>query len=82
MEHIVLARYPQIDYVLVKRTSEKAYQPYVAAWCYNEERKSWGQGHYFCTEEDAREYIQYKYEERFGERLGKQTMEIDEREVA
>lgn len=51
------------NYILVKRG--KGYQPFVAAW--NPElvdgKLTWGQGHYFDNEEDAREYFNNKLNE-------------------
>ena len=36
------------------------FQPWVVAWCYNEEGDYWGQGHYFSEFEEAVEwYEQY-----------------------
>lgn len=51
---IIVAKFPEINYVLVYRKSR--YQPWVAAWAYNG-INSWGQGHYFEKLEDAMEYI-------------------------
>ena len=48
------------DYILIKRNSD--YQPFVAAWApefYNG-KLTWGQGHYFDTEDSAREYFNQK----------------------
>lgn len=48
------------DYILIKRASD--YQPFVAAWApefYNG-KLTWGQGHYFDKEEDARTYFNQK----------------------
>ena len=51
------------NYILVKRGND--YQPFVAAW--NPElvdgKLTWGQGHYFDNEEDAREYFNNKLNE-------------------
>ena len=51
------------NYILVKRGND--YQPFVAAW--NPElvdgKLTWGQGHYFDTEEEAREYFNNKLNE-------------------
>lgn len=55
---IIIAEYPDIDYVLAYRGG--TCQPWVAAWAYNKERNSWGQGHYFNTIENAIEYIRMK----------------------
>lgn len=49
------------DYILLKRNT--GYQPFVAAWApqLNDEGKLfWGQGHYFTTEEEARNYFNSK----------------------
>jgi hypothetical protein len=48
------------DYILIKRNSD--YQPFVAAWApefYNG-KLTWGQGHYFDKEDDARAYFNQK----------------------
>lgn len=51
------------NYILVKRGA--GYQPFVAAW--NPElvdgKLTWGQGHYFDNEEDARNYFNQKLNE-------------------
>lgn len=54
---LIVAEYPEIDYVLAYRGSK--YQPWVAAWAYNG-KSSWGQGHYFANLMDAIEYIRTK----------------------
>ncbi len=54
---LIIAEYPEIDYVLAYRGSK--YQPWVAAWAYNG-KNSWGQGHYFANLMDAIEYIRTK----------------------
>lgn len=48
------------DYILLKRNTD--YQPFVAAWApqLNDGKLSWGQGHYFTTEEEARNYFNSK----------------------
>ena len=48
------------DYILVKRT--QGYQPFVAAWApeFSNNKISWGQGHYFDTEEAARKFFEEK----------------------
>lgn len=63
MKKVVL-RVPEIDYVLI-HWPENDFTPWVAAWAYNDERKSWGQGHYFCTKESALEYLAATYKERY-----------------
>lgn len=75
--YTLLARYPLIDYVLIDRHTE--YSPYVACWAYCDEDGTWGQGHYFETEDEAREYILKKYEEETPHTLARRTMELDER---
>lgn len=56
--YIIVEEFPEIDYVLAYRGS--SYQPWVAAWRYNKENASWGQGHYFEELFDAMEYIRTK----------------------
>lgn len=48
------------NYIIVKRDVD--YMPYVAAWNpeFDGDKLVWGQGHYFNTEEDARNYIKNK----------------------
>ena len=48
------------DYILLKRDTD--YEKYVAAWGPDSRdgKLSWGQGHYFDTEEEAREYFNDK----------------------
>ena len=53
--YIIVAEYPKIDYTLIYRNSK--YQPWVAAWGYKGDGKSWSQGHYFAELEDAMQYI-------------------------
>ena len=60
----VIMRIPEIDYVLV-HWEENRCTPWVAAWAYNEERNSWGQGHYFQTKESAVKYLVATYKERY-----------------
>lgn len=54
-EFVILGRYPSVDYVLLERNSK--YQPYVAAWGYDDEHQCWAQGHYFERLIDAAEWI-------------------------
>lgn len=65
------------DYILIKR--QTGFQPFVACWApsIDEEGKLyWGQGHYFSTEEDAKEYFNSKLNESeklnetYSEKLG------------
>ena len=62
MEQILLEKYPNCDYALVKR--EGAVQPYVVAYkpIYNEDGtvKSWSSGTYFTLLCDAGKYIAQK----------------------
>ena len=64
------------NYILVKRG--KGYQPFVAAW--NPElvdgKLTWGQGHYFDSEEDAREYFNKKLNE--AEELADETPLVED----
>lgn len=63
------------DYILIKRNSD--YQPFVAAWApefYNG-KLTWGQGHYFDNEDDAREYFNQK---ALGECDKKESEELNE----
>lgn len=62
MNFTVLEKYPEIDYVLVYRP--EAVDKFVAAWHYDEERGSWGQGHYFNKLRNAVNYINDKYAEK------------------
>ena len=55
----LIEKFPTIDYVLVKRESD--FQPYIACWHFDEEDSTWGQGHYFETEKEARNYIKGLY---------------------
>lgn len=66
-DFIVVESFPEIDYVLLKRNSK--YEPWVAAWAYNEERECWGQGHYFIDMIDAMRYIDSKLRENEGEEI-------------
>lgn len=52
---IIVAEYPEINYVLAYRGTK--FQPWVAAWAYRKEDNCWGQGHYFNTIEDALAHI-------------------------
>ena len=56
--YVVVAEYPGIDYTLIYRNAK--YEPWVAAWGYNKEKRYWSQGHYFSELTDAINYIQYK----------------------
>lgn len=63
----IIIKIPEIDYVLI-HWEENVLTPWVAAWAYNEERNSWGQGHYFQTKEDAVRYLAKTYKERYSEK--------------
>ena len=72
----LIAQYPLVDYALVKR--EATYDPWIAAYHYDDSDGTWGQGHYFQTEEDALDWIRRKYEEELTVTdLAKATMEYD-----
>ena len=60
--YVVVEQFKDIDYSLIYRKS--SYQPWVAAWCYRDDAKSWGQGHYFEVIDDALEYIKSVRRER------------------
>ena len=51
----ILGRFSEVEYVLFRRDS--SFQPFCAAWKFDWETETWEQGHYFSTEEKAREYI-------------------------
>lgn len=55
----ILARYPEIDYVTL-RLKDATYYPYVAAWHFDNSDYTWGQGHYFSTKAEMKEYIKAK----------------------
>lgn len=66
------------DYILIKRNSD--YQPFVAAWApefYNG-KLTWGQGHYFDTEDSAREYFNQKALRECGKKEIKEAEEVSE----
>ena len=58
----VLQKFPEIDYALIVRESK--YEPFVAAWAWDEKTVSWGQGHYFSSIINACLYIQQKLAEK------------------
>lgn len=65
------------DYILIKR--QTGFQPFVACWApsINEEGKLyWGQGHYFSTEEEAKEYFNSKLNE--SEKLNESVGDADD----
>lgn len=49
-------------YSLVRRL-DATYQPFVVVINFDENSGTWGQGHYFCEEEDARNYLAWKVRE-------------------
>ena len=55
VKFMIIEEFPKINYTLIYRNSK--YQPWVAAWDYKGDGKSWGQGHYFETITDAMEFI-------------------------
>lgn len=63
MMHIIIGKYSDIDYIIAY-LPQNTFTPFVAAWGYNTETKSWGQGHYFRTIDDAVDYVRYKRERR------------------
>lgn len=54
----VLQTFPEIDYALLIR--EAKYEPFVAAWGWDEQSVTWNQGHYFSDILDATAWIQSK----------------------
>ena len=54
----VLQTFPEIDYALLIR--EAKYQPFVAAWGWDEQSVTWSQGHYFSDVMSAVLYIKEK----------------------
>lgn len=65
MKNILLKKYPSIDYALLARVREDGtVKEFVAAWGYDDETKSWSQGHYFVDLDGAMEYINGIIEER------------------
>ena len=62
MKITVLQTFPEIDYALLIR--ETKYQPFVAAWGWDEKTVSWSQGHYFSSIINACLYIQQKLAEK------------------
>ena len=61
VEHTVLNMkdYKGIKVALVDRGT--GFQPYVVAWCYDEDSRTWGQGHYFQKLKDAVKYYEKNY---------------------
>lgn len=55
---VVLEKFPEINYALLVR--EAKYEPFVAAWDWDEQSVSWAQGHYFSDILDACAWIQSK----------------------
>ena len=54
--NIIVAEFPEIDYVLIHRNRND----WVAAWKYDKETETWGQGHYFDDFLKAVRWIQNK----------------------
>lgn len=65
MKNVILAEFPMIDYTLIARVTDnaKVYE-FVCAWHYDENSKSWGQGHYFKTLVTAYCFIQAKLKQQ------------------
>ena len=55
-EYTIVEEFPEINYVLIHRNTK--IHPWVAAWAYDIETQSWGQGHYFADFLSAVRYIQ------------------------
>lgn len=56
--YIVVARFPEIDYVLINRNTK--FIPWIVAWAYDEDNQCWGQGYYFDSFIEAARYIDSK----------------------
>ena len=72
------------DYIIVKRNVSDSAQPFVAAWApaLNSEGKLfWGQGHYYDTEDEARDYFTSKINEACGDKDIKEDDEVVVEEV-
>lgn len=52
--YLIVAEYK--PYTLIYRFT--SFQPWVAAWCYDPESKSWANGNYFQDLKDAMKYIE------------------------
>ena len=70
----IIAKFPSIDYVLIKRQSD--FLPWIAAWHYCEEDGTWGQGHYFSNKYEAVNYIAEIIKERRTEMRSWKNVEI------
>ena len=60
----VLQTFPEIDYALLVR--EAKYEPFVAAYGWDEQNVTWSQGHYFSDILDATRWIQKKLDDKNG----------------
>ena len=60
----VLQTFPEIDYALLIR--EAKYEPFVAAYGWDEQNVTWSQGHYFSDILDATRWIQKKLDNQNG----------------
>ena len=62
MKTVVLSEYPACNYTLLARINDRdEVHEFVAAFMYDKDSKTWGQGHYFSTLESAYGYIAEKY---------------------
>ena len=75
MKKELILEIPEIDYVLI-HWPDNVVTPWVAAWNFNKEKMCWGQGHYFCTKEDAVEYLAEVFRERYPAFIRKRTDEV------
>lgn len=65
MRNVVMKYYPSIDYVLIARVQDDdSVYEYVAAFNYDDEDGTWGQGHYFHELDYAIAYLNGLCEER------------------
>ena len=56
MKTQIIKNYPSKNYTIIKR--EVPFEPYVACWKFDESTRSWGQGHYFETLDQAVKYVE------------------------
>ncbi len=79
----VVSRFPGNPYVLINRKT--SFQPWIAAYGYDEEEGTWNNGHYFNRVEDAisfitgsKTYVYREYNDRYD--VGEEVLELYARE--